>query len=169
MSSSVNKPKEEFRPKRLLLHPTTIILHTILLVMHATLPWPVSPEFEDALALATQRHLAQPPSSPHQHHASLATPSSTSITSIYDHSLLSPDSIPRSASLMMKTRVAVRDKTPHRFQVVPLRDAAQNRDKAGTKHLSEKQPPAPWTRQLAALRPSGVGLGLSVVCTFPAV
>lgn len=73
---------------------------------------------------------------------------------------------PRSASLMMKTRVAVRDKTPHRFQVVPLRDAAQqNRDKAGANSkLLASQPPAPWIRQLAVLRPSGVGLGLGVVC-----
>jgi hypothetical protein len=66
---------------------------------------------------------------------------------------------------MMKTRVAVRDKTPHRFQVVPLRDAAKNREKNNVKHPvdSVKQPPAPWTRQLALLRPSGVGLGLNVV------
>ncbi|KAJ7446722.1 hypothetical protein FB451DRAFT_1537031 [Mycena latifolia] len=126
--------------------------------MHTTLPWPVSPEFEDALALATQRHLAQPataPSTPPQlplpaQHTLAVLPSAS------DPRPLSPSSVPRSASLMMKTRVAVRDKTPHRFQVVPLRDAAQNnREKPPA-----KQPSAPWTRQFALLRPSGVGLGL---------
>ncbi|KAJ6531542.1 hypothetical protein B0H10DRAFT_2150631 [Mycena sp. CBHHK59/15] len=99
--------------------------------MSANLPWAVSPEFEDALVLATQRHQQQL-------------------------------SVPRSSSLMMKTRVAVRDKTPHRFQVVPLRDttkpAANRRDKPANKH-----PPVPWTRQFAAVRLSGVGLGLNVV------
>jgi hypothetical protein len=122
------------------------------------IPWPVSPEFEDALVLATQRHLAQPPtapSTPHQH--SLDIPSCSPDPE-------SPRSIiPRSSSLMMKTRVAVRDKTPHRFQVVPLRDAAQNREKSKPKLDSIKQPPAPWARQLALLRPSGVGLGLNMV------
>ncbi|KAJ7178564.1 hypothetical protein C8R43DRAFT_1117941 [Mycena crocata] len=125
--------------------------------MHATLPWPVSPEFENALALATQRHLEQPaaaPSPPYQH------------TLTEDHDFLSPDSVPRSTSLMMKTRVAVRDKTPHRFQVVPLRDATKNREKDNTK-CSTKQPPAPWTRQLAVPRPTGVGLGLSVPIQCP--
>ncbi|KAJ6590452.1 hypothetical protein DFH09DRAFT_1423004, partial [Mycena vulgaris] len=134
------------------LHPT-ITRHS--LVMHTSLPWPVSPEFEDALALATQRHLAQPSSpAPRQH--SLAVPSS--LSDPHDQRPPSPASVPRSASLMMKTRVAVRDKTPHRFQVVPLRDAAQNRDKSSTK--LQQQQPAPWTRQL--MRPSGVGLGLGV-------
>ncbi|KAJ7699048.1 hypothetical protein B0H17DRAFT_1196626 [Mycena rosella] len=135
--------------------------------MHATLPWPVSPEFEDALALATQRHLAQPPTAP-------SSPfSSTQQQSLHPRSLApssappSDSDVPRSASLMMKTRVAVRDKTPHRFQVVPLRDAAQNREKtAGTK-LIAPQPPAPWIRQLAVLRPSGVGLGLGVPIQRP--
>ncbi|KAJ6513404.1 hypothetical protein C8R45DRAFT_963569 [Mycena sanguinolenta] len=119
------------------------------------IPWPVSPEFEDALARATQRHLTQPstaPSTPQQR------PS-------FEHNLLnipvqqSPESIPRSSSLMMKTRVAVRDKTPHRFQVVPLRDATLNCEKSKPKLETAKQPPSPWTRQL---RPSGVGLGLQV-------
>lgn len=65
---------------------------------------------------------------------------------------------------MMKTRVAVRDKTPHRFQVVPLRDAARNREKPNSKPADNaKQQPTPWTRQLALLRPSGIGLGLNVV------
>ncbi|KAJ6577208.1 hypothetical protein B0H19DRAFT_1118669 [Mycena capillaripes] len=139
--------------------------------MQSTLPWPVSPEFEDALALATQRHLAQPataPSTPKHiacpplQHQSLETPPSNPESS--DH-LCSPEpgSVPRSSSLMMKTRVAVRDKTPHRFQVVPLRDAARNREKSNSKPTDNaKQQPAPWTRQLALLRPSGIGLGLNV-------
>ncbi|KAJ7274531.1 hypothetical protein B0H12DRAFT_1089134 [Mycena haematopus] len=129
------------------------------------IPWPVSPEFKDALALATQRHLAQAsttPSTPQQrpsleHHHSLneVQPACTS-------GFQSSESIPRSSSLMMKTRVAVRDKTPHRFQVVPLRDVTPNREKSRTKLDSVKKSPVPWTRQLALHCPSGVGLGLNV-------
>ncbi|KAJ7773055.1 hypothetical protein B0H16DRAFT_1880560 [Mycena metata] len=132
--------------------------------VQATLLWPVSPEFENALALATQRHLAQPPASPA---TAPSTPQLAHSPLQHPHSLgvpspetPSPGSVPRSASLMMKTRVAVRDKTPHRFQVVPLRDIA-TREKAP----SVKQPSAAWTRQLAVLRPSGVGLGLNMRST----
>ncbi|KAJ7052575.1 hypothetical protein C8F01DRAFT_1375958 [Mycena amicta] len=99
--------------------------------MQATLPWPVSPEFQDALLLATQRHLATSPEQP-------STPS--------------PTCVPRSASLMMKTRVAVRDKTPHRFQVVPLREAPKNHDKASL---------PTWGSTVSVVR--GVGLGLNVI------
>ncbi|KAJ7625486.1 hypothetical protein FB45DRAFT_1029853 [Roridomyces roridus] len=128
--------------------------------MHPTLPWPVSPEFEDALALATERHMAR--TSPETLH-----PTSLEISSPYTPA--SPI-VPRSGSLMMKTRVAVRDKNPHRFQVVPLRDAAQqNRDKDKLQsNLKPMQPPVPWIRQLAVLRPSGVGLGLTVPVERPA-
>ncbi|KAJ7283193.1 hypothetical protein C8J57DRAFT_1498269 [Mycena rebaudengoi] len=91
--------------------------------MQGTLPWSVSPEFEDALALATQRHQTQ-------------------------H--------------LMKTRVAVRDKTPHRFQVVPLRDRPPPAKQSQPRHNL----PALWTRQVAQ-RPSGIGLGLNIPIPLP--
>ncbi|KAJ7097279.1 hypothetical protein B0H15DRAFT_945933 [Mycena belliarum] len=138
--------------------------------MHATLPWTISPEFEDALALATQRHLAQPATAPSTPRPAacfldLAIPATDCETRP-----LSPSPVPRSASLRMKTRVAVRNKNPHRFQVVPLRDAAtENGEKGGARQAQgSKQQPAPWTRQLALLRPSGVGLGISVPTQRPA-
>ncbi|KAK7033007.1 hypothetical protein R3P38DRAFT_3352253 [Favolaschia claudopus] len=119
-----------------------------------SIPWPVSPEFEDALLQATQRHLAQSqPSSvsPQQQRQPQRCP---------DYSP-SPRS---SSSLTMKTRVTVRDNTPHRFHVVPLREVPKNRDSESLSNSrNESFTPAPWTRQLALLRPSGVGLGLNIV------
>nr|GAT60860.1 predicted protein [Mycena chlorophos] len=110
--------------------PSTHQQNLLPSIMQA-LPWPVTPEFQDELRLATQRHLDQPATAP----CSPTQPWTPAV--------------PRTSSgLTMKTRVAVRD-TPHRFQVVPLREAPKNRETA-------------WPRVVAVARPSGVGLGLNV-------
>lgn len=49
------------------------------------------------------------------------------------------------ARITMKTRVAVRDNTPHRFQVVPLRDASKLAAFGGGRPSQLALPPAPHT------------------------
>ncbi|KAF9463190.1 hypothetical protein BDZ94DRAFT_1297972 [Collybia nuda] len=79
--------------------------------------WTVSPEFSDAL-LAAMRERTESGGPIPRLPSLLQLPGSDTITSPVTVSEVSLDN----TKLTMKTRVAVRDKTPHRFQVVPLRE-----------------------------------------------
>jgi hypothetical protein len=78
--------------------------------------WTVSPQFNDALVIAMREH----------------SKAGVLIPSLPPLLRLSPPSSKQGADggdptrVTMKTRVAVRDQTPHRFQVVPLRDAGKH-------------------------------------------
>ncbi|KAG6845838.1 hypothetical protein H0H87_002526 [Tephrocybe sp. NHM501043] len=81
--------------------------------------WTVSPEFGDALLIAMREksHTSGPlPRLP----SMLQLPSPTTPRS---PTLPSPTKKDGAERLTMRTRVAIRDKDPHKFQVVPLRDA----------------------------------------------
>ncbi|KAG6890768.1 hypothetical protein C0992_012741 [Termitomyces sp. T32_za158] len=83
--------------------------------------WTVSPEFGDAL-LAAMRERSDTrgplPCLP----SMIQLPSPEVLTT---HALSSPTKLDNAERLKMKTRVAIRDRNPHRFQVVPLHDAAK--------------------------------------------
>ncbi|KAK0205980.1 hypothetical protein DFS33DRAFT_547361 [Desarmillaria ectypa] len=70
--------------------------------------WTVSPEFGDALLHAMRER------------PSARIPSIVELPQPKRPQLVVPS--PDTRRLTMKTRIAVRDKTPHRFEVVPLRD-----------------------------------------------
>ncbi|KAG6826506.1 hypothetical protein H0H92_015561 [Tricholoma furcatifolium] len=108
--------------------------------------WKVSPEFEEALLDAMRQRsntggpLPRLPSMLQLPSPEIpATPTMCSPTK--------PDSADR---LKMKTRVAIRDQNPHRFQVVPLRDV--NNYTPDQKYFRARQP-----LELTALK----GLGIS--------
>ncbi|KAG6918507.1 hypothetical protein DXG01_013867 [Tephrocybe rancida] len=82
--------------------------------------WTVSPEFSDALLIAMRErsHSGGPlPRLPSM--LQLPSPETPGTRS----SLPSPTKPDSAERLKMKTRVAIRDRDPHRFQIVPLSDA----------------------------------------------
>lgn len=80
--------------------------------------WTVSPEFGDALMTAMRERTESGGPIPRLP-SLLQLPA---LDNIHSKPGPSPEISPDNTKLTMKTRVAVRDKTPHRFQVVPLRE-----------------------------------------------
>lgn len=78
----------------------------------------------------------------------LSDSSNTSSTSASDH--------------RMKPRVAVRDKTPHRFQVVPLREAQRNIPISLTSAGG-----TPWSRYVNLKKVERGGTTVRFPCAFP--
>lgn len=120
---------------------------------------PVSPEFGDALKEAYARHDVQrslSPVSPVSSSESSRTPTPTPFAKRntpllpYLQSSSSPSYSSSAADHRMKPRVAVRDKTPHRFQVVPLREAPRNMPPAATAIAPVGA--TPWSRLNVNLR-----------------
>ncbi|KAG6885484.1 hypothetical protein C0993_001091 [Termitomyces sp. T159_Od127] len=83
--------------------------------------WTVSPEFGDAL-LAAMRERSNTGGPVPRLPSILQLPSPGVLTT---HALSSPTRLDTAERLKMKTRVAIREHDPHRFQVVPIRDAAK--------------------------------------------
>lgn len=83
--------------------------------------WTVSPEFGDAL-LAAMRERSNTGGPLPRLPSMLQLPSPEVLTT---PTLSSPIKLDTAERLKMKTRIAIRDRDPHRFQVVPLRDAAK--------------------------------------------
>jgi hypothetical protein len=83
--------------------------------------WTVSPEFGDALLTAMRERTESGGPKPRLP-SLLQLPTQDNTPTHPSKRAPGPESSSDNTKLTMKTRVAVRDKTPHRFQVVPLRE-----------------------------------------------
>ncbi|KAK0490425.1 hypothetical protein IW261DRAFT_12381 [Armillaria novae-zelandiae] len=88
--------------------PTPSLDANFVFPQNASGKWTVSPEFGDALLHAMRER------------PSTRIPSIVELPKLRKQQLVAPSLEAR--RLTMKTRIAVREKTPHRFEVVPLRD-----------------------------------------------